>query len=77
MATFARTPERAVVHVVLTMAPVTIRCQCDLGDIPRGMADVAIEAAMSAGQWIACLFIVIEPPSRPTVWIMAKPAVRP
>lgn len=62
--------------VVLPVAGITILCQHDLGDGFGGVAELAIEAAVRAGQRVPCLGVVIKTPPRPTVWVVAERAVR-
>lgn len=64
-------------RVVLPMARIAIRGQLDPDDVPRNVADLAIETAVRARQREARLGIVIKAPSLPTVRIVAQRAVRP
>ncbi len=59
-------------HVILLMTRIAIRRQRDLGNVPGHVAGVAIEAAMCPGQRIACLGVMIEAPSRPTIRVVAE-----
>jgi len=63
--------------VILPVAGVAIRGQRDLGHVPPHVAGLAIETAVLTGQRIARLLVVIEPPSGPTIRIVAESAVRP
>jgi len=49
VATSARLAEGAAMRVVLAVAGVAIGGQRDLGDVPRHVAGLAIEAAVRAG----------------------------
>jgi hypothetical protein len=72
MATFADSPECTMMYVVLLMTPIAIRCQRDLGNVLGDVAGVAIEAAVRAG-----LRVVIKPPSRPAIGVVAERAICP
>jgi hypothetical protein len=77
MATFADSPECTMMYVVLLMTPIAIRCQRDLGNVLGDVAGVAIEAAVRAGERVACLRVVIKPPSRPAIGVVAERAICP
>ena len=76
VAALACSPKRTMMCVVLPMAGITILWQHDLGDVFGGVAELAIEAAVRAGQRIPCLGVVIKTPPGPTVWVVAERAVR-
>jgi hypothetical protein len=76
VAAFACASERTAVRIVLTVAGVAIRGQRNLGDVLGDVAGLAIDAAVRPGQRIACLRVVIEAPSCPTVRIVAERAIR-
>jgi hypothetical protein len=76
MATFADPPECAAMYVVPLMTPVAIRCQRDLGNVLGNVAGMAIEATVRAGEGVACLRVVIKPPSRPAIGVVAERAIR-
>jgi hypothetical protein len=63
-------------RIVLAVAGVAIRGQRNLGDVLGDVAGLAIDAAVRPGQRIACLRVVIEAPSCPTVRIVAERAIR-
>src|SRR5215469_5131966 len=63
-------------RVVPAVAGIAIGRQRDLGDIPGHVARLTIEAAVRPGQPVSRLRVVIEAPPRPTVRIVAEPAVR-
>ena len=69
-------PERAAMGVVLAMAGVTIGRQRDFRDIPGHVTGLTIEIAVRPGQRISRLRVVIEAPPRPTIRVVAKPAIR-
>jgi hypothetical protein len=77
VATFAHSPECAAMHVVLSVTPIAVRCQRDLGDVLGSVAGMAIEIAVCPGQRIACLRVVIEAPSRPTIRVVAERTICP
>ena len=76
VAAFAPAPECAAMRLVLPVAGIAIRGQCDLRDVPGDVAGLAIESAVRPGQGVARLRAVVEAPSRPTIRVVAKPAVR-
>ena len=71
VALLARAPERALVDIVAGMTAVTIDRGRDLGHILDRVAGMTLQPLMGAGQPEAGLSIVIEPPSRPAVRIVA------
>ena len=77
MATLARSPECAIMHVILLMTRMAISGESDLGDILRYVTGVAIQAVVRPGQRISRLYVVIKAPTRPAVRIVAKATVRP
>jgi hypothetical protein len=72
---FAGSPERSVVHIVATVTPIAIGAQRHRGHVFCRVAGLAIEPAMGARQGEARSCGMVEAPSVPTVWIVAKRAV--
>lgn len=77
MAAVAVAAQCTVVHVIIPVAGETIRGQRDLDDVPDGVAGATIEAAMGPSQRVTGLRVVIEPPSRPAIRIVAERTIRP
>ena len=64
-------------HVVLPVTRIAVRRQRNLGNVLDHVAGVAIDAAVCPGQRVACLSVVIEAPSRPTIRVVAERTVGP
>jgi hypothetical protein len=64
-------------RVILTVAPVAIGLQRNLGNVLDNVAGMATGAAVCPGQRVACLSVVIEAPSRPTIRVVAERTVGP
>ena len=74
MAFLAFPPERSLVHVIPVVAGIAAgRCD-DLLDIGYLMARVTSHGTMRTQQWVACLLVVIEDPSFPTIGVVADSA---
>ncbi len=63
--------------VVLPVTRIAARRQRNLGNVLDHVAGVAIEAALCPGQRVACLRVVIEAPSRPTIRVVAERTIGP
>jgi hypothetical protein len=64
-------------HIVLLVTRIAVRRQRNLGNVLRDVAGMAIDAAVCPGQRVACLRVVIEAPSRPTIRVVAERTVGP
>jgi hypothetical protein len=64
-------------HVVLSVTRIAVAPEHDLRDILRGVAGVAVEAAMGARQRKMRLGVVVEAPERPCVRTVAEGAIGP
>jgi hypothetical protein len=77
VATFAGPTECATMHVVLLVTPPALRRQHNLGNVLGNVAGMAIDAAVCSGQRVACLRVVIEAPSCPTIRVVADRTIGP
>jgi hypothetical protein len=75
VATLAHAAKAAIVHVVATVTPVAFFIEGNLDDVLDGVTAVAIEGLVSSGQREFRLLVVIEPPARPAVRVVAERAV--
>jgi len=64
-------------RIVLSVTRIAVRRQRNLGNVLDHVAGVAIEAALCPGQRVACLRVVIEAPSRPTIRVVAERTIGP
>jgi hypothetical protein len=64
-------------HVVLPVTRIAIGFQRNLGNVLRDVAGMAIDAAVCPGQRVACLRVMIEAPSRPTIRVVAERTIGP
>jgi hypothetical protein len=64
-------------RIVLLVTRIAVRRQRNLGNVLRDVAGMAIDAAVCPGQRVACLRVVIEAPSRPTIRVVAERTVGP
>ena len=77
VATLARSPKCAIVHVILAVTRIAIAGEFDFGDILRHVTGLTLQAAVRPRQRIVCLCVVIKAPPRPAIWIVAERTVRP
>jgi hypothetical protein len=77
VAALACAAERAKVHVVLLVARVAVLAEHDLRHVLRGVASMARETAVGAGQRELRLRVVIEAPQLPCVRVVAQRAIGP
>jgi hypothetical protein len=77
VAAFASPTECAAMHVVLPVTRIAIGFQRNLGNVLRDVAGMAIDAAVCPGQRVACLRVMIEAPSRPTIRVVAERTIGP
>jgi hypothetical protein len=64
-------------HVVLPVTRIAIGFQRNLGNVLRDVAGMAIDTAVCPGQRVACLRVMIEAPSRPTIRVVAERTIGP
>ena len=70
MAAFARTPECAIVGIILLVAAIAVRWRSNLGDVGLPVARMALQGLMRACQWVAGLLVMIEAPTRPPIGVV-------
>lgn len=64
-------------YVILLVTRIAVCWERDLRNILDDVASVAVEGPVCSGQRIARLRVVIEAPSRPTIWVVAERAICP